>query len=119
MELLEVSDGYARMSMKIGSYHANSGGVVHGGAIASLADQVAMRAVQSNLPDDQFGMTIQMDMHYLAVARGGVLFAEGRIRKMGNMIAFVDADVKDEKGKTVAMARCTIVIMTENAKGGK
>jgi acyl-coenzyme A thioesterase PaaI-like protein len=56
-----------------------------------------------------------MDMHYLAPVRNGQLVAEGRIKKMGGRIAFSEVDVADEKKKTVAMGRFTIVIV----KGGK
>lgn len=113
MALLEAQDGYAKVSMKIKPHHANIQGVVHGGAIASLADQAAMRAVQTNLLPGQAGRTIQMDMHYLAPAQCDLLLGEGHVQKMGRRIAFSDAEVKDEKGKTVAIARCAIMIVGE------
>jgi len=109
----EDQEGYARVSMKIKSHHTNIRGVVHGGAIASLADQAAMRAVHTRLPQGQTGRTIQMDMHYLAPARGKRLVGEGRVQKIGRRIAFSDAEVKDDKGSTIATARCTIMIVEE------
>jgi uncharacterized protein (TIGR00369 family) len=115
MALMEAEDGYAQVSMKIKAYHVNIEGVVHGGAIASLADQAAMRAVQTHLNPGQAGRTIQMDMHYLAPARGKDLLGEGRLRKLGKRLAFSDAEVKDEKGKTVAIARCAIMIVEDGA----
>jgi uncharacterized protein (TIGR00369 family) len=109
MSLLETETGYARMGMEIGPHHANIEGVVHGGAVASLADQAAMRAVQTMLEDGRTGRTIQMDMHYLAPARGRYLLAEGRASKLGRQVAFSDAEIRDEDGTTVALARCTII----------
>lgn len=115
MELLEAEDGYAKVTMKIKVYHENMQGVIHGGAIASLADQAAMRAVQTRLIPGQIGKTIQMDMHYLAPARGEYLIGEGHVQKMGNRVAFSDGEVKDEKGRMVAIARCTIMIVENEA----
>jgi len=60
MELLEAEDGYAKVTMRIKAYHENIQGIIHGGAIASLADQAAMRAVQTRLIQGQIGKTIQM-----------------------------------------------------------
>ncbi|MBW1790558.1 MAG: PaaI family thioesterase [Deltaproteobacteria bacterium] len=109
MELLEAEDGYAKVMQ----------GVIHGGAIASLADQAAMRAAQTRLIPGQIGKTIQMDMHYLAPARGKHLIGEGHVRKMGKRVAFSDGEVKDEKGRMVAIARCTIMILeNESEEGG-
>jgi uncharacterized protein (TIGR00369 family) len=110
MSLLEIGKGYARVKMEIGPHHANIEGVVHGGAVASLADQAAMRAVQTMLKDGLVGKTIQMDTHYLAPARGRYLLAEGRIKKIGRQVAFSEAEVRDEDGTTVALARCTIMV---------
>ena len=115
MELLEAEDGYAKVTMKIKAYHENMQGVIHGGAIASLADQAAMRAVQTRLIPGQIGKTIQMDMHYLAPARGKHLIGEGHVQKMGKRVAFSDGEVKDEKGRMVAIARCTIMIVENEA----
>jgi uncharacterized protein (TIGR00369 family) len=110
MSLVEAGEGRARMTMAIKPHHANIDGVVHGGAIASLADQAAMRAVQSLLSPGQTGRTIQMDIHYLAPAQGGQLLGNGRVQKMGKKIAFSDARVLDEQGNQIAMARCTVMI---------
>ena len=109
----QAEEGFARVSMKIKPHHKNIRGVVHGGAIASLADQAAMRAVHTRLTQGQTGRTIQMDMHYLAPARGKRLVGEGRVQKIGRRIAFSDAEVKDDEGSTIATARCTIMLVEE------
>ena len=116
MELIGAENGYAKVSMNIKPCHKNVHGVVHGGAIASLADQAAMRAAQTKFSVGQTGTTVQMDMHYLAPAREGRLVAAARIQKMGRLVAFSDVDVNDDKGKAVALARCTIAIVEDNSR---
>jgi len=111
MELLDAGDGWAKLGMDIKPHHGNIHGFVHGGAIASMADQVGMLAAKTRFTKGQRGVTIQMDMHYLAPVRNGRIVAEGRIKKMGGHIAFSEVDVVDEKKKAVAMGRFTIVIV--------
>ncbi len=113
MELLDAVDGWARLGMYIKPHHGNIHGFVHGGAIASMADQVGMLAAKTRFTKGQRGVTIQMDMHYLAPVRNGRIVAEGRIKKMGGHIAFSGVDVVDEKKKAVAMGRFTIVIVQD------
>jgi acyl-CoA thioesterase len=113
MELLEAEEGYAKVCMDIRPCHINVMGIVHGGAVASLADQAGMRAVQTMLVQGQIGSTVQMDMHYLAPARGCRLVAVGRVQKMGRLVAFSDVEVRDETGKAVALGRCTIAIIDD------
>ncbi len=111
MDILEAGDGFAKVAMTIQPHHNNILNIVHGGAIASLADQAAMRALQTLLPEGQRCRTVQMDIHYLSAAKGKFLVAEGRVQKKGGNIAFSDVEVLDEKGKKVAIARCTIAIV--------
>jgi uncharacterized protein (TIGR00369 family) len=111
MDILEAENGFAKVAMAIQAHHNNILNIVHGGAIASLADQAAMRALQTLLPEGQRCRTVQMDIHYLSAAKGKVLTAEGRVQKKGGNIAFSDVEVLDEKGKKIAIARCTIAIV--------
>lgn len=110
MALAESGEGWARVTMDVKPHHMNLHHMVHGGAISSLADQAAMRAAKTLLPDGQVASTAQMDMHFLAPARGRVLTGEGRVRKIGRTMAFVDAEVFSEDGSSAAVARCTIML---------
>jgi uncharacterized protein (TIGR00369 family) len=119
MELLDAGDGWATLAMDIKPHHGTSHGFVHGGAIASLADQVGMLAAKTRFKKGQRGVTIQMDMHYLAPVRRGRIVAEGRIKKMGGRIAFSEVDVVDQKKRPVAMGRFTIVIVQAGKTEGE
>ena len=109
-------NGWARLRMEVRPHHMNLHGVVHGGAIFSLADQTAMRALQTLLPEGRPASTVQMDMHFLAPARRKALLCEGTVRKIGRKTAFVDAEVSDEDGAGIAVARCTIMISQTEKK---
>jgi acyl-CoA thioesterase len=110
MALADAGEGWAQVKMEVKPHHMNLHGLVHGGAISSLADQAAMRAVQTLLPKGQAASTVQMDVHFLAPARGKVLMSEGKVRKVGRKTAFADAEVFNEDGAIAAVARCTIML---------
>lgn len=107
----EVGAGRAELQMDVEHFCLNAEGVVHGGILAALADQAAMRAVQTVLEEGRISRTAQMDVHYLAPAEGKRLRAVGRVLKTGRSVAFSEAWVEDEGGRTVAVARCTIMIL--------
>ena len=117
MAFEDSGKGWARVRMDVRSHHMNVNGVVHGGAISSLADQTAMRALQTLLPEGRTASTAQMDLHFLAPARGKGLMGDGNVRKMGRKTAFVDAEIFDADGNSVAVARCTIMISSSQKKG--
>ncbi|MBU2550787.1 MAG: PaaI family thioesterase [Proteobacteria bacterium] len=111
MELLEAGDGFARVAMNLETHHNNTQGIVHGGALCSLADQTGLAAIGTQLKLGQRPRTVQMDVRYLAPGRGRRLIAEGRVMKMGGLVSFSDVDIKDETGRTVVAARCTCAIV--------
>ena len=111
MEFLEAADGIGRLVLKIQPFHLNTQGIVQGGVLSSLADTAALLAIGSKLSFGQRPRTVQIDIHFLAPAKKETLTAVGRIAKMGNLISVSDAEIQDETGKTVCMARCTRVLI--------
>ena len=74
IRIIEVKDGYARLSLKITKDHTNSLGAAHGGAIFSLADCAFAKA--SNYGDN-VAVAIQVSINYLKPAfEGDTITAE-------------------------------------------
>lgn len=86
--------------------HMNAMGVVHGGAIASLVDSAAGRAVASMIGGDARMATIELKVNYIQPSRGGTIRAEGRVVHAGTRIAVVEVDVTQD-GSLVAKALAT------------
>lgn len=114
MELIEAGDGIAKVRMKAAHCLENTQGIIHGGAICSLADQAGLIAVATRLRPEQRPRTVQMDTHYLAPASGETLTAVGQVSKKGSLISISDVEIMDDKGKVVAIARCTSVVVEFN-----
>ena len=74
LELVEVDDGHARVTLQAGERHTNFLGLVHGGAVFSLAD--AALAAASNSSPDQSGrpntaLASVVTIHLLRACRPG------------------------------------------------
>ncbi|MFP3137675.1 MAG: PaaI family thioesterase [Nitrososphaeria archaeon] len=89
--------------------HMNAMGTVHGGAIASLVDSAAGRAVASLVGEVARMSTIELKVNYLRPSAGGTLRAEGRVVHVGTRIAVVEVDVSQE-GSLIAKALATYYV---------
>lgn len=73
--------------------HKNHLGIIHGGVITSLLDQVIAIAAW-NAADRQPAVTVQMETRFLGVARAGdFLRIQPLIRQATRSLMFVDADI--------------------------
>jgi uncharacterized protein (TIGR00369 family) len=77
--------------------------VVHGGAVATLADTTAMAAAWAcdDVPEALAGSTVSLALDYLAPARGD-LTAEGRVSRRGRRLCFVRVEVTAGDGTLAA-----------------
>ena len=100
VELLEVSEGYAKASMEIGDHHLNGVDIVHGGAVFSLADLAF--AVASN-SHGTVALAINVSISYLKAVKSGTLFAEAREISRNPKLASYTVDVSDTTGDRVAV----------------
>ena len=99
IELLEVSEGHARATLKINKQHLNAVNIVHGGAIFTLADLVFAAASNSH---GNVAVAINVTISYLKAAAGGTLTAEAREVSRNRKLATYSIRVTDESGDMVA-----------------
>lgn len=107
IEIAEKGDGTARLTMKAGPKHLNDGGILHGGAIATLADCAMGSALASKL-EDEAPLTVEAKVNYLEPGREGVIVAVGRVRRKGKRFTVLEAEVfQEESGDHIAYATAT------------
>ncbi len=100
-----VSEDRAEVVMEAGDGHLNPGGVVHGGAIATLIDVAMGRAFASVIDDDERPVTIEMKVNYLEPGHPGQLVATAEVLRRGRLFTVVQAEVVHaDDGETVATA---------------
>ncbi|WP_457572528.1 PaaI family thioesterase [Desulfovulcanus sp.] len=100
IELLEVSEGYARAKLEVQNKHLNGVGTLHGGAIFALADLVF--AVASN-SHGTIAMGINVSISYLKAVREGTIYAEAKEISRNPKLASYTVTVSDQSGDTIAI----------------
>lgn len=100
MELEEVRPGYARVSMPVTPEMVNFHGIIHGGAVFSLADYAFGVASNSH---GRTAVALNVNITYLATAPVGArLFAEAEVERLGGRTALYHMTVRDEAGQLIA-----------------
>jgi uncharacterized protein (TIGR00369 family) len=110
--LVEVKAGSlvleANMTEKAHGFPTSRGQIVHGGAIATLADE-ALASVAFTLADDgETTTTADLKVDYYRPCEPGRLLARATVRHRTRKFAFCEASVEQEDGQVVAEARALI-----------
>jgi uncharacterized protein (TIGR00369 family) len=106
----ELADGRSAIRLPFQKHFGNTRGEMHGGAVAALVDAAMSQAVRSTIPPGSSVATITMTLNYLAPAFGE-LTCKGTVVRGGKSVAFVEAEVIDEKGNAVCRGSATFRIM--------
>jgi acyl-CoA thioesterase len=107
MQLLELSPGYARVSIKVTPEHLNFNNFIFGGIVMAVADQAFGYAVNSVRRPN---VASQFNIHFIAAAKvGDDLIAEGRVVKSGRKVSIAEMTVTNQEGKLIAKATGTTV----------
>ena len=103
--ITKIEEGYAEVELALRPEHLNPVGIVHGGALFTLADVVTGAATAS------FGtqaVTVSGEYHYLAPAAGlEKVTAAARCIKKGKTIVVFDVEVYGKEGKVVGKGTFT------------
>ena len=111
MEVTEIREGESRIQMLFKEELTHPYGIVHGGAIASLADSaVAMALISLLEPKDRI-TTIEFKINFFVPVSKGELKAHAKIIHKGSKTAVGDVEVINEGGELVAKVIATYSIM--------
>ena len=111
MSLEELGEGTSRFVMDTDPRFFNAGGVIHGGALASIADASIAAALATLIdPERETMATVEMKINYIAAARGGSVSCEAKIIQKGRSVAVGESWVYDGDGKLLAKAMATFLV---------
>jgi len=116
LSLISIGDGTSEIRLDLQPHHLNPGGIVHGGVIATVLDASIGLALRTKLGMDLNHVTIELGVHYLAPARAGALIGRGRAVRTGDRISYGEAELTSEKGRLLAKASATFLIV--RGRGG-
>lgn len=112
IELLELREGYSKVTMTVGEHMLNFHGIPHGGAIFSLADAAFAAAGNSH---GRTAVALNVSISYLAaVPVGARLYAEATEESLGRRTALYRLSVTTGDGTLVALCHGTVYRKNES-----
>jgi len=102
-KLIDVSEGKMLVEFKVKEDWLNPIGILHGGIIALIADEVIGATVFSLGLENQY-VGINLNVNFLKSARlNDVIVAETEVLKKGRRLISSNRFIKNEKGETLAI----------------
>lgn len=110
--VLEVGE-QVRLALEVKAHVMAPNGYLHAGSVVALADTAAGYGCISSLPEGATGFTtIELKSNHLGTARDGTIECVANAVHRGRTTQVWDAVVTHrESGKTVALFRCTQMIL--------
>jgi 1,4-dihydroxy-2-naphthoyl-CoA hydrolase len=112
VEVDDVDDGVARARMDVDDRHLAPNGYLHAAAVVAIADTACGYGCILSLPEGGTGFTtIELKANFLRSVREGTITCEARLRHGGRTTQIWDATVSDADGRTLALFRCTQLVL--------
>jgi len=114
IEFLEFEPGLMRSELELREEHMAPNGFLHAGTVTTLADSTCGYGCILSLPEGATGFTtVELKVNFLRTAREGTLECEARLVHDGRTTQVWDATVTDPRGRTLALFRCTELILRD------
>ena len=114
--IIEVGLGTLVLSgtMTVGAhgFPTSRGPIVHGGAIATLADVALASVAFTQAEEGQTTVTADLKVDFLRPATPGLLIARATVRHRTRRLAFCEVTVEEDGGPIVAEARAVIAYVS-------
>ena len=105
----QLGDDEVRLRLPWDPSNVTLGDMVHGGAIATLADVTVMAAAWcgAQAPPELRGVTVSMALDFIAAARATDVIGVGRVLRRGRLLTNCEAEIVDPDGRLLAKALAT------------
>ncbi|MCJ7492793.1 MAG: PaaI family thioesterase [Deltaproteobacteria bacterium] len=107
----QIDEGFARFRMPFRKELTQAYGVVHGGAITSLADTAVAFALMTLIQPGERVTTAEFKINFLSSVHSGEMIGEARIVNKGRRLVMADMEVKKEDGQLIAKGMGTYMIL--------
>jgi uncharacterized protein (TIGR00369 family) len=112
VEVDNVEAGVVRAHMDVGDKHLAPNGYLHAAAVVGLADTACGYGCILGLPEGGTGFTtIELKTNFLRSVQTGTIACEARLVHGGRTTQVWDATVTDADGRTLALFRCTQLVL--------
>jgi uncharacterized protein (TIGR00369 family) len=119
ISLEQIDTGFSRFRMPFRKELTHPYGVVHGGAIATLADTAVAFALMTLIRPGEKVMTAEFKINFFAAVSSGEMIGEARVVYTGKRLVVADMEVKNETGKLIAKGLATYAVIGAPKSGGE
>ena len=116
--IVEASEGKATLTMPFLVDYANGAGIMHGGALVSLADTAVVMAIKSLLPAGSHFATIQLGTKFLLPVKRGMITARAQLVSRVDRIIEGQATLFDDQHRAVMEFTSTFKIAKDTRING-
>jgi 1,4-dihydroxy-2-naphthoyl-CoA hydrolase len=113
----EITPQLVRGSLPWSPERCTSSGVMHGGAIMSLADTIGAVCAVLNLPDGAATATVDSATNFFRGIREGTLHATARPLHTGRSFIAVRTELTDDAGRLIGQTTQTQAVLTPRPSG--
>ena len=110
IRVLNIGEGTARVEMPFKREITQPSGVVHGGAITTLADTASAVALRKLVEPSKQYFTARLEIRFLSTLREGSLVAEAVVVEKKKRKATVDVKIRNKDGALIAKATAIFLI---------
>lgn len=119
MEIVEASDGQATLRMPFLVDFAQGSGLMHGGALVSLADTAVVMAIKSLLTPWTHFATVSLETEFLYPVKAGIVTAKAAVMEQDDRVLQGRATVYNEADRPVLELSSTFKIAREEIIRGR
>jgi uncharacterized protein (TIGR00369 family) len=101
MDIVEAADGRAILTMPFLVAFAQGGGLMHGGALTSLADTAVVVAIKSVVPPKTHFVTVSLESKFLRPVTQGIVTAKAQVLRQDERTLKGEATLYDESDRSV------------------
>lgn len=108
-KLLEAEEGKLKVSFKVREEFTNPAGIVHGGVLAGIIDEV-LGMTTFTLGRDGFFVAVNLNVDFLRAAKAGEeIIVNSEVVRAGKSIAHVECQIVNSEGKLLAKATSNLL----------
>jgi uncharacterized protein (TIGR00369 family) len=115
VELTAASAGEVRGRVEWAPERCTAGGILHGGALMTLADAAAAACAFLNLPPGAATATIESKTNFFRAVREGHVEAIARPLHVGRTTIAVQTELRDASGRLVGQTTQTQTVTTTHS----
>jgi 1,4-dihydroxy-2-naphthoyl-CoA hydrolase len=110
-EVLELTDEFIRGRIAVTDRVRQPYGIVHGGAMAALAESLtSMATAQGVTPEGKIAMGQEINASFMRPISEGHVNAMARVRRKGRTAWNWEVEITDDAGRLCALLRATIAV---------